>query len=60
MEARISHHIQGIFMLNRKTIPPTLNKHLTNVSLYLFIKINLVPIYFYLLILNVHNILENI
>ncbi|CAH1736440.1 unnamed protein product [Aphis gossypii] len=30
MEARISHHIQGIFMLNRKTIPPTLNKHLTN------------------------------
>jgi len=36
MEARISHHIQGIFMLNRKTIPPTLNKHLTNVSLCLF------------------------
>ncbi|XP_025194944.1 uncharacterized protein LOC112594398 [Melanaphis sacchari] len=30
MEARISHHIQGIFMLNRKSIPPTLNKHLTN------------------------------
>ncbi|XP_015380561.1 PREDICTED: uncharacterized protein LOC107174212 [Diuraphis noxia] len=30
MEARISHHIQGISMLSRKTIPPTLNKHLTN------------------------------
>ncbi|XP_022172378.1 uncharacterized protein LOC111035164 [Myzus persicae] len=30
MEARISHHIQGISMLSRKTVPPTLNKHLTN------------------------------
>uniref|UniRef100_A0A2S2QV13 HAUS augmin-like complex subunit 6 N-terminal domain-containing protein n=1 Tax=Sipha flava TaxID=143950 RepID=A0A2S2QV13_9HEMI len=30
MEARINHHIRGIFMLNQKAIPPTLNKHLTN------------------------------
>ncbi|XP_060875809.1 uncharacterized protein LOC132949066 [Metopolophium dirhodum] len=30
MEAKISHHIQGISMLSRKTVPPTLNKHLTN------------------------------
>jgi hypothetical protein len=34
MEARINHHIRGIFMLNQKAIPPTLNKHLTNVSNY--------------------------
>ncbi|CAI6361446.1 unnamed protein product [Macrosiphum euphorbiae] len=30
MEAKISHHIQGISMLSRKTVLPTLNKHLTN------------------------------
>ncbi|XP_001944251.2 uncharacterized protein LOC100166290 [Acyrthosiphon pisum] len=30
MEAKISHHIQGISMLSRKTVPPALNKHLTN------------------------------
>lgn len=32
MEARINYHIRGIFMLSEKTIPTTLNKHLTNVS----------------------------
>ncbi|VVC42039.1 HAUS augmin-like complex subunit 6, N-terminal [Cinara cedri] len=30
MEARITYHIKGIFMLCGKPIPPTLNKHLTN------------------------------
>lgn len=34
MEARINYHIQGIFMLNEKAIPATLNKHLTNVSIF--------------------------
>lgn len=32
MEARIKYQIRGIFMLNEKTIPPLLMKHLTNVS----------------------------
>jgi len=32
MEARINHHIQGIFMLSEKTVPQALKKHLTNVS----------------------------
>lgn len=32
MEARINYHIRGIFALDEKLIPPTLNKHLTNVS----------------------------
>jgi len=42
MEAKISHHIQGISMLSRKTIPPTLNKHLTNVSFCIY-----VPLFIY-------------
>lgn len=55
MEGKISHLIQGISMLSRKTVPPTLNKHLTNVSFCIYLKI---PLFIYLL--NVNYILENI
>lgn len=61
MELKISNHIRGIFVLRETTIPPTLNKQLTNVSFYIYIK-KMSCYIIYLLILNKHiyAILENI